>query len=753
MVVSLLAYALVGPLSGVQDALMATIADRRPERDPAALDSTTGLDGALGHVARLGERLIRRTDLIGRLSAGREHPLALLVAPAGYGKTTLLAQWVAEETRAVAWLTLQREHDGARALFDAVADALAWLGFEGSDAWNGSQFLLVLDDAHVVDSEVLRQVLDPLIRRLPVGSQIALASRAEPEIALGTLRAERMVLELTAKDLAMSTEEASALLRAADLALEAPAVEELLVRTEGWPAALYLASLSLRTRASDDREPPFAGDDHFIVQYVHDELLADLAPANRRFLSRIAIFDRVSGPMCDSVLEIDRSDRRLGALARSNLPLEAIDSGHEWYRLHRLVRQSLLGQSRRREPAQTQSLQQRASVWYEEHGDLDRAIDHAVAAGDVERVGKLLWDNLPAYLENAGVDRLHSWLGGFSDHQIESSDRLALAAAHVQLVSGRSEDAMRWRAVAEEARAHRSDPADDADRLAAGSAVIDAWCALGGVAAMHENADRAASLLPDHNPWQPGVNFLRGTAVLLAGDRCQARRLFTAGSDGTAGRTPHAAALCLAERAAIEIDAGAWDEAEDLAGRALRITEERGLSEYPASALVFAVYAYMAAAASRVDEAKAYARRCSALLHSHDDLAPWFGAQARILLARALIVLADITDARALLAIASRLARRTPDASVFPSWLDAAWGQVDTHAETALSGASSLTTAELRVLRFLPTHYSFREIADRLHVSSNTVKTQVHAVYQKLGVSSRSEAVRAASGAGLLETS
>ncbi len=753
MVVSSLVYALVGHLPGVQDPPMATIADRRPGRKPSALDSTAGLEGALSQVARLGDGLVRRSRLIERLATSRGHPLALIVAPAGYGKTTLLAQWVAEETRAVAWLTLQREHDDARALFDAVADALAWIGFEGRDAWSGSHFLLVLDDAHLVGSEVLHQVLDPLIRRLPPGSQIAVGSRAEPDLALGTLRAERMVVELTATDLAMSPEEASALLRAADLELDAPAVQELLVRTEGWPAALYLASLSLRTRASDHGEPPFAGDDHFIVQYVHDQFLAGLAPANRRFLSRIAIFDRVSGPLCDSVLEIGRSDRRLGDLARSNLPLEAIDPGHEWYRLHRLVRQSLLGQARRRDPGQVRSLQQRASVWYEEHGDLDRAIDHAVAAGDLGRVGKLLWDSLPDYVERGRIGRVEGWLASFSEHQLESSDRLALAAAYVHLVSGSIEDAMRWRAAADGARARGSEDPGEADHLEAAGAVIDAWCAVGGVAAMHDSAERAASLLPDHSAWQPATSFLRGTAALLAGDRAEARRLYTLGSDGTAARTPHAAALCLAGRAAIEIDAGAWDEADDLAMRALRITEDKQLSEYPASALVFAVYGYVAAVASRVDEAKAHARRCSALLHSHDDLAPWFGAQTRILLARTLIVLADITDARALLAMASRLARRAPDATVFPSWLDAAWGQIDTHAETALSGASSLTTAELRVLRFLPTHYSFREIADRLHVSSNTVKTQVHAVYQKLGVSSRSEAVRAASAAGLLETS
>ena len=752
MVIESPVYALVARAAGEQDAPMATIADR-PERMPAALETAAGLSGSLGHVARLGDGLVRRTELIARLLQGGDPPLVLLVAPAGYGKTTLLAQWAEEETRPVAWLALGPEYDDAQSLFDAVADALAWLGYNGRENWSGPQFLLVLDDGHAVSSDVLRRVLDPVIASLPHGSQVAVGSRTEPDLALGRLRAERKVFELTARDLAMTAEEASSLLRAVDLEPEPATVEALVDRTEGWPAALYLAALSLQLHGSDEEGAPFSGDDHFVGQFVRDQFLSDLAPSTRRFLRRIAIFDRVSGPLCDSVLELERSDRRLAQLARSNLPLEAIDSGHEWYRLHRLVRESLIGQLRRREPQQVEALQRRASDWYEARGDLDRALDHAAEAGAVSRTGELLWDNLPGYLERGGNDRVRAWLARFSESQIEGSDRLALAAAHSHLASGDVESAMRWRAASEEARANRPRRRSE-DRCVEGAeAAIDAWCALGGVAAMAAHAEAASGLLPEHSAWQPALSFLRGTAALLAGDRAAAQRLYVAGSDGMAARTPHTAALCLAQRAAIESDAGAWEEADDLATRALRITEEQGLSDYPASALVFAVYASVAANAARVDEAKEHARRCSALLHNHEELAPWFGAQVRIRLARALTLLADIPDARALLAMASRLARRMPDAVSFTGWLDGAWGQIDTRAETALTGASALTTAELRVLRFLPTHYSFREIADRLHVSSNTVKTQVHAVYQKLGVSSRSEAVKTASRAGLLETS
>jgi LuxR family maltose regulon positive regulatory protein len=164
---------------------------------------------------------------------------------------------------------------------------------------------------------------------------------------------------------------------------------------------------------------------------------------------------------------------------------------------------------------------------------------------------------------------------------------------------------------------------------------------------------------------------------------------------------------------------------------------------------VFAASAATRAHRGRVDEAKLDLRRAADLLTELGDLIPWYGAQIRLVLERAAVGLADTVRARTLLAEASRLARRTPDAVVFQGALDRAWAEIDSLAETALSGPSSLTIAELRILRFLPSHRSFREIAERLDVSINTVKTQAHAIYRKLDAASRSEAVARASEAGL----
>ena len=167
-------------------------------------------------------------------------------------------------------------------------------------------------------------------------------------------------------------------------------------------------------------------------------------------------------------------------------------------------------------------------------------------------------------------------------------------------------------------------------------------------------------------------------------------------------------------------------------------------------ALVFAATAAVRAHEGSVDRAKKDLRRAIELLATLGDFIPWYGAETRILLAHASLWLADIVGARTLLAEASRLARRMPDATIFQRWFDDAWAYMDTMAETRMAGPSSLTIAELRILRFLPSHRSFREIAQQLGVSANTVKTQAHAVYRKLGAASRSEAVARGQDAGLL---
>jgi LuxR family maltose regulon positive regulatory protein len=266
---------------------------------------------------------------------------------------------------------------------------------------------------------------------------------------------------------------------------------------------------------------------------------------------------------------------------------------------------------------------------------------------------------------------------------------------------------------------------------------------------MGEDATHAFELESDHSPWRAVCRLYQGIASHLTGDPTQARELLDDGVHRSA-QMPSVESLCHAQLAIIALGEKDWELADERSRRATALIEHHDLSETPSAALVFAVAALVRAQLGRADGAKELVRQAIRLLRTSDHYAAWYAEETRIMLARAAARLTDVRRARTLLAEASRAARRVPDAPFLNAWLDEALGELDSGAATALEGSSLLTLAELRILRFLPTHLSFREIGDRLHVSTNTVKSQAHAVYRKLDACSRSEAVARASRVGLI---
>jgi LuxR family maltose regulon positive regulatory protein len=629
-------------------------------------------------------------------------------------------------------------------LAESIADALADIG---PDPAARARFVLVLDDADRVSSVVLGAAVRDVLGWLPDGSQVAIGSRREPSLGLGRLRAQRTILELGAADLAMSVPEAALLLTNDGLELELSAVQSLVKRTEGWPVALELAAASWSASTTDRRRQP-RGDDHFFADYFRTELLGELAPAAQRFLVDSAVLDRLSGPVCDDVLRCSGSARLLSELALGTVPLVAVDAGHETYRVHGMFREMLDSELRRTDAERRTDLHRRAAAWYRRAGDPDRSIGHTCRAGDLDGTAELLWARLPRYLSRGQNRLVQRWLSGITLERAPGSAAAALVAAHSHLAMGRVGVAEQWARTAGVALDHLPDGEITDGR--AGMLIIEAWLARSGARGMAAASARAYDLLRDDSPWRASCCFLRGTAALLSGDRGRAEQLLEEGATRGAGLAPDAASLCLAQLAVVAGERGELEAASDFAQRALSTLQAHGLDEYPGSALVFAVHAAASLRADRADDAKVELARCLRGLGSLDDSLCWYGAEVRILAARVSLALGDVTEARDLLAEASRLGRRTRDIVIFGDWFAEAWDQFDARAETALAGSASLTTAELRILRLLPTHYSFHEIAGRLHVSSNTVKTHVHAVYRKLDASSRSEAVAHAARAGLL---
>jgi LuxR family maltose regulon positive regulatory protein len=688
---------------------------------------------------------VRRDRLLGRLEQERHRPLILLTAPAGYGKTTLLAQWVAESRRPCAWVTLDRADDDPETLAASIESALEAAGVAPGVQ---SSWALALDDAQVVSPDTLNAAVLRILDWLPEQSQLAVASRREPALPLGRMRADRRLLAFSSSDLSMSAIEAASLLTRAGLDPGLEPMQMLVSRSDGWPVALELAT-NVWTQHAELADPThLRGDDHVFAEYFRAELLASLPPATRRFLLRSSILGRLSGPACDAVLEGRRSSQVLAELARTNVPLQPVDSSHDSFRLHGLFREMLQTELRRSDPELFVLLHRRASEWYGRAGDVERAIDHARSADDLGRVGDLLWRYLHRFLGEGRNQLVQAWLRGVDTERAAGCAPLALVAAHSGLALGNVTVAERWARSADVCLSTAAGERPTSAR--AGVLLIEAWAARSGVAGMGEVAAQAYALLPDDDPWRANCCLLRGSSALLTGDRTTAERLLEEGACRGDQQAPDAAALCLAQLAVCAAERGDQVAAAEFAGSARSMVESHGLSTTPSSVLVLAVCAASAMREGRIDEAKAAASECEGLLAELDDSLAWLSAETRILIARVSIGLGHVARARELLADASRLARRTPDVVVFERWFDDAWGQFDERAETTLAGMGSLTTAELRVLRFLPTHYPFHEIAQRLHVSSNTVKTHVHAVYRKLDASSRSEAVATATRAGLL---
>ena len=523
-------------------------------------------------------------------------------------------------------------------------------------------------------------------------------------------------------------------------------------RTEGWPAGLYLAALSLRDQPDRGRAlAHFAGDDRLVADYLRDELLAEQSGDRVSFLTRTSVLGDLSGPLCDAVLGGPGSGGTLRELARSNLLLVPLDRGDARYRYHGLFAQMLQAELHRLEPEYEGELHRRASEWHAGRGEVDRAIHHAIAAEDVGCAGDLLWSVAADHLMNGRHATIRRWLDRFTPEQIAGHPPLALTAAAAMLVAGDRDLLEHWCSAAERGLGSGSAGSRPAPRRRSSCCCGRSWGARGSP---------PCAGTPPRPP--------SGSATTCRGWRCAAWRRASPtispaiatprapeledGARLAAVAAPAVQVLCLAQLGVVALDDDDADTGELCIARARAQVERVGLGDDPLCALVFAASALSRAQRGRVDDARRDMREGTRLLTLlAADFAPWYEAEVRILLARAALRLSDIVAARTLLAEASRLARRAPDAVVLSEWLDEAWARADSFSAAAIMGPTSLTTAELRVLRLLPTHLSFREIAAHLHVSANTIKTQAHAVYRKLGASSRTEAVAGAREVGLLD--
>jgi LuxR family transcriptional regulator, maltose regulon positive regulatory protein len=426
---------------------------------------------ALPAAPRVRSGTVSRTRLVTRLTAGRDAPIATVVAPAGYGKTTLLAEWASSDHRPFSWISLADRPAGDA--IRAVARALT-----------GPPQVIVVDDAHLGATSLIRRLL-LAAASLPGGRTLALASRHPVGEPLGRLRAHRLVTELGLADLAMTRLEAARLVRDAGTELGEAELAALHDATEGWPAALYLATVR-----RGEETGRFSGADRLVAEFLRDELLAALTREQRRFLRRTVILSQLTAPLCDAVLEIHGSAFVLDGLVRAGLPIAPLDRCAASFRCHPLLRDLLRAELGRLEPELEPRLHERAAAWYGTHDDPAAALEHAAAAGDRQTAAQLLWLLAPADLAEGRQAALGRHLSLHPAREIGRDSMLSVLAASWHLAEGRCARAELALEAAERALAER--PGDD--DVGAGIALLRAGIARGGVPQMAGDAARAGAL-------------------------------------------------------------------------------------------------------------------------------------------------------------------------------------------------------------------------------------------------------------------
>jgi ATP/maltotriose-dependent transcriptional regulator MalT len=720
--------------------------------------------------------LVPRERPLSILRSGDGCTLTLVDAPAGSGKTTALAQWLAADADRLSacWFSVDpSDNDPTRFWTYAVMamrEAVPGFGEASLAALRGGadvatfvlppainelaaadpHLALVIDDYHLIRNPAIHRQVEQLLDHLPDGVQVVISTRADPPLPLSRWRGRGQLAELRAADLRFSDAEASALLERMQLVVGADDVERLVERTEGWAAGLSLAGLSMSGR--DDTSGfvrEFAGTDRHVLDYLGSEVLAGLTPEAQRFLVQSSVLHRLSGPLCDAVMERRGSGRLLEQLEHSNAFVVPLGGTREWYRLHHLFGEVLQSELRTEHAGLIPVLHRRAGRWFAGEGMTFEAIEHAVQAGDAGLVADLLSPVSLAYLGGGQVDTVRAWLDRLGEEAVAADPRLCLAAGAGEIVVGDDPEMTRWLDRAEEVPYSGPLPGGPAS-IEAGVATVRGVVTSGRLSHHLEAGRRAVELeRDDPSIWRPLAFGGHATALYWTGDPEESRPYME-----VAARAPLPLLACaaygfLGMMAADDGDAAAADH---YSTRGERLGEEHKLLTSPpygrillARGRTHGLRGALAASISSLEAAVFVLRPGPYPLELADALL-WL-AQVRHL--------AGSTDsARAAGGEARLVLEDLPELGILAERWEAterllAGGQPDA-APAAPVAVDELSAREMDVLQMLPTALTEAEIGHELFISYHTVHSHVRTIYRKLGTSSRAQTVERARATGLL---
>jgi LuxR family maltose regulon positive regulatory protein len=715
--------------------------------------------------------IVVRTAVLQRLATAQA-PVITVTAPPGYGKTALLAQWADRLGPRVAWLSCDDADNDPVVLLSALAIALDRIGpidpaifpalassgagvtivprFVSAVASMPPPVTVLLDQAEAVTNRQCLNAIAEFALRLPPGWQLALASRTALPLPTARLRAQGGLLEITADDLAMGPQEARQLLKGAGVDAAEASLADLLQRTEGWPTGLYVAALAIKSGARQSAVGfTFTGDDIFMGDYLRSELLDQISGAEVSFLTRTSVLDRMCGSLCDAILSEPGSGAVLERLEARNLLVVPLDRRREWYRYHHLLRELLRAELKRREPDLVQDLHFRAAMWFEANAMPEAAIDHAQAAGDYDRMARLILELQQPVWAVGRVETVRRWMEGIRD--VPAAEHYGAIATHGALIFallGQPGEAERWMAAAE--RASPAGILPDGSTMEGTLAYLRAVLCRAGVAEMRRDARIAKDGLSPASPYQATMLYAEGLSYLLEDDPAQADPILARALDVSAHvGAPPLTALVLVQQCNLAAQRKSWSEVTALAERAVAIVQAGNLDDYWTSALVYAWAARAALHQGNSSQGRFYLGRASRLRPLLTYMLPAVSVQALLEMAHSYIALADRAGAAAVLTQAQSILQQRPDLGLLPAQAGRLQAELDT-VEARAAGPSALTAAELRLLPLLSTHLPVPEIAAELFLSPHTVKSEMKSIYRKLGATTRTQAVTRSRELGLL---
>lgn len=710
--------------------------------------------------------LVLRTAVLAELIASAAS-LVVLSAPAGSGKTTVLLQWIERELRPHAWLTLEAAHNDPSVLVTGLATSLGHVAPVDPrvDRWahlavpplrerilpslraslaQAPPFVMVLDDAHLVGNKASWEIVENLLGALPAGAQMALGARTEPPLPLARLEAAGQLLQLGGDELAFSIQETVALLNLRGLKADEQAAAALQAATEGWAAGISLATLACGGSCTVDWVATIDGRQRAIARYLISEVLERQSRSVQAFLLQTSILDRLSESSCRAVSGRGDSGTLLARLCRDNVFVSPLDQKGDWYRHHHLFAELLNDELKRREGSKVGELHRRAAVWSEEHGDLEAAVRHWLAAGDVPRAGDVVCRGHFLHSSFGQVETVRRWLDFFAYEHIRGNTALALTAGWVAYMVAASGSDRSWIGAALAADADDSPLPYGGGTERAFQVTLRAMLAPDGVTAMRRDAELAARLAVDCHPaWRSVVDVALGAAYWLSDSPSRADRAFHRAIQEGHVHNVVTELTALGSVSLLLADQGRWEEAEAEAARARRRLEESEVGHGPMGLPTLLAEARVSAHYGTHD----LGSKIEAIetLLGRFWLPEWHLLTASVILAEVALSGGDVTRAEHWVARSASILHTWTDAGIFRQRVDRL-----RRALLELRQLEPLTPMEERVLELLATHLTSTEIAESLVISRNTLKTHLRSLYRKLDVHSRSEAVGRARELSLL---